>query len=224
MIEIKESFLYPMKQGVTMRTGFITGIAWLLVASTSWTQGPASSVYSIDAAQSHIELTVYRGGILKMFGHDHAIAAKGFSGEVRFNPGNIGDSSVQLAIDAASLVVLNDPKVSEDDRKTIQADMEGAKVLNIREFPKITFRSTKVERASSPENLSLRGKLGLHGMEKEIAFPIRILSEMNRLRVTGTAVIVQTDFGIKPIRIAAGGLRVKDQVTVKFDILAQKAN
>jgi polyisoprenoid-binding protein YceI len=200
-------------------------IAWVLALSASWAQAPSAAVYSIDPAHSRIELTVFRSGLLKMIGHDHAIAAKSFSGQVRLNPGNMRDSSVQLDIDARSLVVLDDPSVSERDRQQIQANMEGAKVLNVQEFPQIVFHSTGVNGdATAPNRLLLRGRLNLHGVEKEMAFPVQVHREANRLRVTGTAVVTQTDFGIKPIKVAAGGLRAKDRISVKFEILAEKVD
>ncbi len=199
-------------------------IMWVLIVSASWAQAPSVAVYRIDPTHSRIELTVSKSGLFKMMGHDHSITAKGFSGQVRFNPGSLGDSSVQLNIDARSLVVLDDPSVSEKDRQQIQANMEGAKVLNVREFPQISFHSTKIdETAPGSDSLMLRGRLNLHGIERDIAFPVQLHPETNRLHVTGSVVIAQTDFGIKPIKIAAGGLRVKDQIDLKFDIFAEKA-
>lgn len=200
-------------------------IAWVLILSASWAQAPSTAVYRIEPAHSRIELTVFKSGLLKMIGHDHAIAAKSFSGQVRFNPGNIRDSSVQLNIDAWSLVVLDDPSVSEKDRQQIQANMEGAKVLDVREYPQITFHSTEMGKtAPGVDGLMLRGRLNLHGVEKNITFPVQLHPETNRLHVTGNVVIAQTDFGIKPIKVAAGSVKVKDQINVKFDILAEKAD
>ncbi len=200
-------------------------LAWVLILSAAWAKAPSDAVYRIDPAHSRIELTVFKSGLLKMIGHDHSIAARSFSGQVRFNPGNISDSSVQLNIDARSLVVLDDPNVSEKDRQEIQANMEGEKVLDVRKFPQITFHSTEIGRsAPAGERLMLRGRLNLHGAEREIAFLVQLHPEANSLHVTGTAVIAQTDFGIKPIKAAAGGVRVKDQINVKFDIYAEKAD
>ncbi len=199
------------------------GIVWAAIFSAFWAQTPSPGNYKIDPARSRIELTVSKTGLLKIIGHDHSIVAKSYSGQVRFNSGNIRDSSVQLNIDARSLFVLADPSVSEKDRQQIQSNMESLKVLNTGEFPWIMFHSTEVGR-SAGEGLLLRGRLNLHGAEKEIAFPVQVHPEINHLRVTGTAVITQTDFGIKPIKVAAGGLKVKDQIHVTFDIFAEKAD
>ena len=196
-----------------------------LLSPASWAQATSPAVYRIDAARSRLELAVSRSGLLKVAGHDHAIAAKSFSGEVRLNSLNMEDSSVSLSIESASLIVLDEPGVPEKDRKEVQATMEGAEVLNIKEFPKILFRSTKVSGGSKTgEDFRLTGRLNLHGVEKEIAFPVHIHPENNLLRTTGTVTVVQTDFGMKPVKAALGMVRVKDQVKISFDILAERAN
>jgi polyisoprenoid-binding protein YceI len=192
---------------------------------TGYAQTQPSAVYAIDAARSKITVSVSRGGFLKLAGHDHEIAAKTFSGEIRFNPVNIKESAVRLSIVSGSLVVVNDPGESGKDRQEVQATMQGEKVLNIKEFPEILFRSTGVNIAvKSGEVLSLTGRLSLHGIEKEIVFPVNIHPENNMLRAAGMVAIAQTDFGIKPITAALGTIRVKDQVRIGFDILAERIN
>jgi polyisoprenoid-binding protein YceI len=208
-----------------MKSMCLSAIIITLVLSTSWAQTPNSSVYNIDAARSKIEIAVFREGLLKGVAHDHTVAANSFAGEVRFNSANMNDSSVNLSIDSGSLVVLEDPKVPEKDRKEIQATMQGSKVLNIKEFPKIMFHSTGVSNAAKAgEDFTLTGKLDLHGVVKEITFPVHIQLRNNLLQVTGMADIAQTDFAIKPIKLALGTIRLKDQIRVRFEILAERTN
>lgn len=208
-----------------MKSMNLSSTIMLLVLSTALNQTPSPAVYRIDPARSKIELVVFKSGLLKAIGHDHAIAAKSFSGEVRYSPTNLEDSSVNLNIESSFLVVLDDPHVSEKDREQVQANMEGEKVLDARKFPQIAFHSTGVtEIQKTGEDFTLKGTLNLHGQEKAIAFPVHIHPESNLLHVTGSAAIAQTDFGIKPIRGAAGGLRVKDEVYIRFDILAERSN
>jgi polyisoprenoid-binding protein YceI len=207
-----------------MKLMYLCIIMMVLVLSASWTQLQPPAIYNIAAARSKIEISVFKEGLLKGLAHDHTIAATSFSGEIRFNPANMGDSSVNLNIDSGSLVVL-DPNVSEKDRKEIQGTMQGVKVLNISEFPKIIFHSTRLNNAAKAgEDFTLTGRLDLHGVDKEITFPVLIQLENNLLRATGTAGIAQTDFGITPIRLALGTIRLKDQIQVRFEIVAEKAN
>jgi polyisoprenoid-binding protein YceI len=196
--------------------------AWIPPYSRA--QTPSAFIYRIDADRSRLELAVSRGGLLKMAGHDHAIAAKAFSGQVRFNSKNVAESSVDLSIETGSLIVL-DPDAAEKDRKEIQATMEGAAVLNIRKYPRILFHSTGVSSVSATgRDFMLSGILNFHGVEKEIVFPVHIQPQNNLLRATGTASITQTGFGIKPVRAALGTIRVKDKIQVTFDFLAEKVD
>jgi polyisoprenoid-binding protein YceI len=195
-------------------------LVWML--SNSRAQAPNPAVYNIDATRSSLEIAVFRGGLLKIAGHDHAIAAKTFSGEVRFNSASLRDSSVNLSIESESLTVL-DPDVSEKDRKEIQATMLGGAVLNVKAFPRILFSSTRVSQATNAgADFTLTGKLSLHGVEKEISFPVHIRPENDLLRATGKVTIAQTDFGIKPIKVALGTIQVKDRIEVKFEFLADR--
>jgi len=58
------------------------------------------------------------------------------------------------------------------------------------------------------------GTLNLHGVTKPVE--VKVLREGDAYR--GSARIKQTDFGIKPVRIAGGTVRVKDEIRIEFDI------
>ena len=200
------------------RSGFLL----VLMTASGWAYFASHTVYSINAARSRIELAVFREGLLKSVGHNHVIMAKNFSGEIRFSPADLSDSSIRLSIDAGSLSV-DDPELSEKDRKEVQTTMQGPKVLDVQKFPRIEFHSTHVINAgSNGEDLTLTGRLSLHGVEKEITFPVHVHRESDFLRATGTTTLTQSDFAMKPIRSALGTLRVKDQVQVSLDIVAEK--
>ncbi len=205
---------------------FCPGLMLLaLTLPASKAQAMPLAIYSFDAARSRLELAVSRSGLLKIAGHDHKIQAKSFSGEVRYGTQKLEASSVNLSVESASLVVLDDPNEPEKDRREVQATMEGAEVLNIAKFPKILFRSTRINNVSrTGEDFRLTGILNLHGVEKEIAFPVHIHQENNLLRATGTVTVDQTDFGIKPVKAALGMVRVKNQVKITFDILSERTS
>ncbi len=188
-------------------------------------QAPGFREYTIDSSRSRLEIEVFRGGILKSFGHNHTISAGMFSGKVRLNPEKLTESSVSLTIDADSLVVL-DPDASEKERGDVQTTMKSPRVLDPMAFPRITFISTQVRKTAQVENgleIRLTGRLNLHGTEKEISLPVRLTFERDLLHVTGTTFINQTDFGINPIKLAGGTVRVKDQVKLNFDLQARRA-
>jgi hypothetical protein len=43
------------------------------------------------------------------------------------------------------------------------------------------------------------------------------------LRSQGEVTLRQTDYGIKPVSVAGGTLKLKDDVKVTFDVLARRA-
>jgi polyisoprenoid-binding protein YceI len=171
-----------------------------------------------------MEIHVGKEGAFKAFGHDHLIEAKQVSGEVQFNPQNIDQSSVRLQVPTKSITVI-DPGESEKDRKEVQANMEGEKVLDVAKFPEITFVSTSISAAKKTSDgweLTLSGKLNLHGVEKPVSFPLHLRANNNELRAEGEVSILQTDYGITPVKVGGGTVKVKDKLKITFNIVASK--
>ena len=180
--------------------------------------------YSIDPAQSKLEIQVYKEGVFKAFGHDHLIAAKQLSGQVQLDPQKIDQSSVRLHVPAKSLTVV-DPGESEKDRRDVQTTMEGEKVLDVAKFPEIIFSSSSVSAAKKTPagwELTLSGKLKLHGVEKAVTFPLHVHAEGNELRGQGEVSILQTDYGITPVKVGGGSVKVKDKLKITFTVVTHK--
>lgn len=77
--------------------------------------------------------------------------------------------------------------------------MEGEKVRNVAKFPEIVFSSTKVSSAKKvPDGweLTMAGKLKLHGVEKIVSFPLHVRADGSELRSEGEIPVLQTDYGI----------------------------
>jgi polyisoprenoid-binding protein YceI len=184
------------------------------------------TAYSISGGQSKLEIHVYKEGMFKAFGHDHLIAAKEISGEAQFDAQKIEASTVRLQIATKSLTVV-DPGESEKDRKDVQATMAGEQVLDVAKFPEISFASTGISAAkknSQGWELTLSGKLKLHGVEKTVTFPLHVQTEDATLRGEGEISILQTDYGITPVKVGGGTVKVKDKLKITFTVVAAKAN
>src|SRR5258708_5777621 len=193
-----------------------------LLLMTAATSAQEKSNYSVDPARSRVEIHVYKEGVFKAFGHDHEIAAKELAGQVQFDPAKIEQSTVSLKIPTKSITVV-DPGESEKDRHEVQATMEGEKVLDVAKFPEITFTSTSVTSAKkTPDGweLTLAGKLSLHGVEKPVSFPLRVRADAREVRGEGELSILQTDYGITPVKVGGGSVKVKHKLKITFNIVA----
>jgi polyisoprenoid-binding protein YceI len=196
----------------------------LLAPFSVGAQGSAS--YSIDPQQSKMEIHVGKEGAFKAFGHDHLIAAKQVSGDAKFDPQKPDQSFVRLKIPTKSITLV-DPGESEKDRKEVQSTMEGEKVLDVAKFPAITFTSTGISAAKKTSDgweLTLSGKLNLHGVEKPVSFPLHVRADAKELHGEGELSILQTDYGITPVKVGGGTVKVKDKLKITFNIVATKAH
>ena len=183
-------------------------------------QAPAA--YTFDASNSSIQLDVYKEGLFSALAHNHLIQAKDFSGTAQFDSNNIQNSSVTLRVAAKSLTVI-DPGVSANDRQQVQATMLGNEVLDVARYPEISFHSTgvtQIQRQGTGWRVTLAGVLELHGTRRPIEFPLTVQIQNGQLLAQGDAFLLQTDFGITPVRIAGGTVKVKNRLRIRFDIHA----
>jgi polyisoprenoid-binding protein YceI len=171
-----------------------------------------SDARPIDRAHSTIRVYVYKTGILAGLAHDHEIEAPIEWGEVKDSE----SSTVELRVDSSKLRVL-DPEVSDGTRATIQATIQGPEVLDVAHFPEFHFLSTGVE-PSGTDRWIVRGNLDLHGQTHPISFEVTLRDGLYQ----GTAVLKQTGFGIRPVKVGGGTVKVKDEVKVAFSIALLK--
>jgi polyisoprenoid-binding protein YceI len=168
----------------------------------------SSDSRKVDIPHSTLTVRVYKSGFLSAFGHNHEIQAPIQSGEVKES-----DSPwVELRVDARKLRVL-DPEVSEGTRTQIQDTMQGVQVLDVAHFPEIRFQSTGVE-AKGQNHWIVHGNLALHGKDRTIVVEVTLKGE----HYQGSASLKQTDFGITPVTVAGGTVKVKDEVKIEFEI------
>ena len=166
---------------------------------------------SIDSAQSKLTVFVYKSGLFSGFADDHII-------DVAIAGGTISDTAplaVTMNVRAAELRV-RDPNLSASKRDEVQTRMVGPQVLDVQKFPSITFESTAVE-PNGADRWTVTGRLTIHGQTR----PVTVATTRANGRYRGTVTLKQRDFGITPISIAGGTVKVKDELKVEFDIVAQ---
>ncbi len=165
----------------------------------------------IDVERSSMTIHVSKSGLFSFAGDNHEIQARISSGKV-----NEAAKTVELKVESAKLTVL-DPKLSESKRAEVQQEMLGPHVLDASRFPEISFRSTQVSE-EKPSTWRVTGNLTLHGQ----THPITLHVNSNAGHYRGTAAIKQTDFGITPVSVAGGTIKVKDELSIDFDIVTRQ--
>jgi len=170
----------------------------------------ASSQKAIDPESSVLAIRVYKAGFFSALGHEHEIRAPIHNGVF-----DEDKSTVDFVVDARALRVL-DSGISDKDREEIETTMLGPKVLDAANFPEIHFHSTEVSR-SSENGWTVHGDLTLRGQ----THPVNVDVKRQDGRYRGATRLRQSEFGITPVTVAGGAIRVRDEVRVEFDVVGR---
>jgi polyisoprenoid-binding protein YceI len=194
-----------------------------VAAAESWTyQMNADTHYAIDRAASQFTVQVFSGGLLSAFGHSPTIVIRDFSGEARLNPNEPQHSSLRMLIKADSLTVRDD--ISDKDRREMERIMR-EEILETAQYPEIIYECSNLSAANIGDgqySATLNGQLKLHGATHNQVVPARVSVTEDVLRAFGSFSLLQSDYGLKLASVAAGALKVKDELKFSFNIMARK--
>jgi hypothetical protein len=182
----------------------------VLVGTLAATVSPVhGEKQAIDAEHSTLTVFVYKSGLFSAFADNHVVSAPISGGSISEN----APLSIDMTVRSADLRVL-DPGVAADRRAEVQARMLGPEVLDVAKFPEIAFASTAIE-PSGTDRWQVTGRLTIHGQARTVTFTAARVNARYRGEVT----IKQHDFGIEPIKVAGGAVKVKDELKVQFEIV-----
>jgi YceI-like domain len=172
---------------------------------------PEGAVQAIDTEKSSITIHVGKAGLFALAAHEHWVDAAIASGTIDVAAAT---PSVLFTVDARKLVVKAEHGVSDKDQAEVQANMQ-TKVLESSKYPEIAFPSTHVRR-DRHNAWKVSGDLRLHGVTRSITFDVTGENDA----YAGAVRIKQTDFGIEPIKIGGGVVKVKDELEISFRVYA----
>lgn len=182
----------------------------------------ATDRFIIDGRSSRFTVRVFASGILAAMGHNPTIGVRDLQGEMSFDPEHLKAGAFRLAIKASSLGVQDD--ISDKDRREIERLMN-QEVLETTNFPEILFEVSGITVTKLGDALysgSLSGTLTLHGVARSETIVARVALLGSMLRASGEFSLSQSSYDIKPISVAGGALKVKDEVKCQFEIVARK--
>lgn len=177
-------------------------------------------------------MKTWKTGAGASMAHDHVVRATKFSGKGSLDDsGNPESLKLELTVDVASLLpdepetrkkyYLPNTPVPEKDRKKVLENMIGDEQLDAAKFPSITFVVSKVYREDSGA-LQCLGKLTLHGVTKELLFPIKVKTGDRQVEGDAQVRFKTSDFGVKPYSAALGLIRNKDEVELVVHVVLKR--
>jgi polyisoprenoid-binding protein YceI len=172
---------------------------------------------------------VFRGGPLARAGHNHVIASHAMTGAV-WVPDDPERASFEIHVPVGEFTI-DEPKLRAQEGSDFSAPVpdsarEGTKnnmlsepMLDGAHFPDVVLRSQSLERGS--EGILAQVSVSIRGQTRTIAVPVRYETSGKEVRAQGELALKQTDLGLTPFSLLGGALRVEDQMTVKFLVVAR---
>ena len=86
-------------------------------------------------------------------------------------------------------------------------------------YPDISIQSVSLEGdAYAPWVLAV---MRIKDQTRQVKLPVTVQSNRDSLHIRGEFDINQTDFGITPLSVAMGALRVLDTIKIRFELVAK---
>jgi polyisoprenoid-binding protein YceI len=196
-------------------------LAWALSLVPLGTPA-AEETHTLARDQSEIVVRTDRAGLFSFAGHRHRIAAERFDATISAPRVNL-PLSIVAVIDAASLTVVDDDLDTEKIAQ-VQETMEES-VLEVDEYPEVRAELglDSLPAGDGAFDVQLSGTISLHGTVRDVTFPATLLIAGRRLQVRGTAELAQKDYGIDPVSVGKGAVKVKNEVEVDFSFVGYAA-
>lgn len=170
--------------------------------------GIACAQTPIDVEHSKIRIHVGKAGLFSAAGHEHWVDAPIAGGSLQENP-----PQISFRVESAKMRVEEDESLSADKQAEVQRTMQ-TQVLESDKYPEVSFRSTSIQETGT-NRWDAHGDLTLHGQTR----PVTATVEKQQGSYVGRCQLKQTDFGIHPVRVAGGTVKVKDQLDIEFSIV-----
>jgi polyisoprenoid-binding protein YceI len=190
---------------------------------------PDARSLGVVAAESLLQIWVYRGGPMARMGHNHVIASHHLEGVVHLTD-DPSRSRFDLRIPVSELAidepVLREaagadfpPTVPQSAREGTRRNLLSEALLDAERFPHIRLRATDVKPAGD------HWDVGVDITFKESVYPVRVPVQVERrgagITARGHFTLNQTQLGLKPFSVAMGSLVVLDEMRIHFVLVAR---
>lgn len=178
--------------------------------------------YRIDVGASTFTVRAFAAGLLSVLAHHPTFAVRQYEGEVHLDPESGAEASLSVRIAGSSLELVDD--VSSTDRREIERILR-EQVLETSRYPTIAYDAPASLTSARPTghdqfDIALGGTLTLHGAAHRHPINVRAVVSPGALRAYGEFAVRQSAYGIRLVTAAAGAIKVKDEITCVFDIVA----
>ena len=176
--------------------------------------GPAfASEWSLDPEHTELGFSVRH----MMVSNVHGDFGK-YTAVINVDDKDVTKSTVTMDIDPASI------NTKSEKRDT---HLKSGEFFDVTKFPKMTFKSTKIEKGADAKHLKITGDLTMHGVTKPITLDAELSDDWTDPKewggnthkgVKATGKLNRKDFGLNwQKELDKGGVVAGDEVTLSID-------
>ena len=180
--------------------------------------------FKLDPAASSVRIYAFRAGPAAKLGHNHVLSAPQFKGYYHLPATGPSSGRFDLEFRLDQLEIDNEAYrsklgiafASQDAIDGTRDHMLGKDNLQADRFPFVRVHS--VEISGEAPRFAARVQIEMHGQTREMWIPLSVEGLPDRLEVSGSFVMRQTDFGAQPYSVLGGLIAVRDEVVIDFKL------
>lgn len=185
----------------------LAALVVLVAAPPSSTTTVAATYTLIDEPKAlYVTLRPAETSLFGFAAHHHVVEARGYEGEVFYDPSDPARCRIEIDIPVSGLVVDRpelrrelgfEKDISEGDRGKVESHMRAEDQLHAERYDRIRFRSRACEPLSDGRFV-VDGDLEIRGVTKRIRVPVEVGVEDGILTARSDFSEIHESFGFKP--------------------------
>ena len=187
----------------------------------SFAQKNTPRQFTIDPTQSQITIGLAQEGAIRRLHPSHTISVPTYTSKLTV-PKDESKTAFEITVEAKALINI-DKTMGDFERKGFQNVLQ-KQVLESDKYPQLVFKSASLaalKKDGDKRTFTLTGMLNFRGVARQVSFPVTATFGKDAITATGSAKFKQTDFGITPYADALGAIKVGDEMTVNFAVVAK---
>lgn len=146
--------------------------------------------------------------VIRNFGINTGGTFQGLQGSISFDPANPTAASFEVSVDANTV---------DTDIEARDNHLRKAEYFNVKEFPQLSFKSSRITRSNTAGYLFMFGTITIKGVSKEISFPFKATEKDGGILFEGEFKLNRRDFGV-----GRRSLSLADELNVELSVFAKK--
>jgi hypothetical protein len=184
-------------------------------------------IFTLEPKDSVVRIYAFRAGRAARLGHNHVLSAPEFTGFFHLPTSGAADGRFDLVFRLDQLEIDNpayrstlgaafSSVLSPDAIQSTREHLLGANDLQADRFPFVRIHSLQI--SGEAPKFAAKVQVEMHGQKQEMWIPLDVEGLPDRLSVSGSFVLRQTDFGALPYSLLGGLLSVQDEVVLDFKL------